>query len=662
MRESNSSDVKRTLVQREFFTASRAELPDELYSRVERGKVTRDRSRAALQPHSRVSTNTYFGRLPVSYWQRWTQVTELELAVDVTGAGKIALVASDSAGVPRTVEAVTIGNDPESGAGAGEPGTATTVRLSVRLDRFLDGGAAWFEASTDAEPLEVSDVRWNVPSGKRPRRQRPTAVAMCTHNRAGDCLNTLEQMLADDVAMEFIDTVYVVDQGTDPVESRERFREVQRKFGSKLHYLRQANLGGAGGFTRAMCAAIDSVPGESNVLLMDDDITIEPDTLVRVTAFAYRTTSSVLVGGQMLGSLHPHQLLADAEYFDAEKLRVGLPITKSLSRANMLWRRQDVRVDAPYNAWWTCLIPSEAVRGSGLPLPLFFQWDDVEFGIRAGSNGFATVTLPGAGVWHSDLHWKNWDDWSRYFHFRNGLVVSALHSGFDIRKITTNLACEVACCLASMQYGLAATMIKAIEDFLRGPAAFDDGGVEVVERIREMRSEYPETVTRPAGEVDFADATQVRDPGRPSMPVPIFVKRVLWHALGRNRRSAAVAASDAGWWHLALFRKAVVSDPSQSGVRVYQYDGEMTRNLVRRGARVLLRLYREGPAVRRRYVEALPEWTGRANWHRLFAFQPRATSPVAELRESTVVRGLTFGRREGSTEAGMGGADVVPLE
>ena len=68
------------------------------------------------------------------------------------------------------------------------------------------------------------------------------------------------------------------------------------------------------------------------------------------------------------------------------------------------------------------------VRAIGYPLPLFFQWDDIEYGYRARAHGFPTVALPGAGVWHADFGWKDWDEWHRYFNMRNGLITAALHT------------------------------------------------------------------------------------------------------------------------------------------------------------------------------------------------------------------------------------------
>ena len=50
------------------------------------------------------------------------------------------------------------------------------------------------------------------------------------------------------------------------------------------------------------------------------------------------------------------------------------------------------------------------------------------------------MTLPGAGVWHADFAWKDWDEWHRYFNLRNALITAALHSEFPVRRIAGMLA------------------------------------------------------------------------------------------------------------------------------------------------------------------------------------------------------------------------------
>ena len=160
-----------------------------------------------------------------------------------------------------------------------------------------------------------------------------------------------------------------------------------------------------------------------------------------------------------------------------------------------------MRFDAGWNGWWTCLLPAEIISELGLPIPLFFQWDDIEYGIRARFAGHPTITLPNAGVWHADFHLKDYDDWSRYFSIRNGLIVSSIYGPFDGKVISKFLLRKITQLIVGMQYGLAATFVKAAEDFLQGPDFLNDGGQSALVDVRALRDEYPETKMQPASAV-----------------------------------------------------------------------------------------------------------------------------------------------------------------
>ncbi len=600
------------LVQRAFFAAPFPETPDDLYASI-KGVVERHRERVVIQPYARLCTNTFFGRFPASYWQRWTEVAQVEFSVIAQGTGRISIRASDSVGDARTMATVVV-----------ESAQGEQVRLVARVDRFVDGGAMWLEASADGTALVLEAACWWV--AKR-ERVRPTAVVICTYNRADDCLRTLETLSGDATALAMVDAVYVVDQGNDTVESRAGFAAVTDALGSKLHYLKQPNLGGAGGFTRGLYevakgSADDSDKGDhAHILFMDDDIMLEPDTVVRLTTFANCATAPTIVGGQMLYSLHPNQLHVGAEATDLAILRAGLPAKDALAQADLTKKQQDIRVDAEYNAWWACLIPPEVVAAIGYPLPLFFQWDDIEYGLRARAHGYPTVTLPGAGVWHADFHWKDWDDWPRYFSLRNSLIVNAVHGQAKRTGTARFLMGQLLLYIASMRYGLAATLIMAVEDFLAGPDILHDGGIEAAAAVRKLRAEHPETTRHPAHGIPGIPSTAIpvtAAPPMPSRPNLVLVKRLIWQLLGKPQASAAVNARDSHWWHVSRFRTAVVTEPSQEGVRVRRLDRALMRKLLRRGVRVLARLAREEARVRRQYQAAMPELTSRQNWQRLF--------------------------------------------
>jgi galactofuranosylgalactofuranosylrhamnosyl-N-acetylglucosaminyl-diphospho-decaprenol beta-1,5/1,6-galactofuranosyltransferase len=606
-RSQSVSSRQPLVVQRTFFAAAIPEISDDLYSRCTTGIAERQRQRVTISPHGHLSTNTFFGRFPASYWQRWTSAAQVEFGVTAHGTGRISIKASDVAGDPRTVATAVV-----------DAANHEEVRLVARLDRYVDGGALWCEAAADSAGLALEAGRWSV---TKEQRVHPTAVVMCTYNRADDCLRTLDTLARDSIALTMVHMVYVVDQGNDTVESRSGFDEIRHLLGSKLCYIRQPNLGGVGGFTRGLHeSAASNQSAQAHILFMDDDIVLESDIVVRLTSFANCAVAPTIVGGQMLYLLHPYQLHAGAEATDLAVLRAGLPVANAFVHADVIARSQEIRVDAEYNAWWACLIPSEVVTAIGYPLPLFFQWDDVEYGLRARAHGYPTVTLPGAGVWHADFHWKDWDDWPRYFSVRNALIVQALYGPPTTMATARFLLGELLTYLASMRYGLAATLIMAVEDFLAGPNILHDGGVETLAAVRKLRAEFPETTRHPACDIPGITATAIPVTAAaptPSKPLLVLAKRLIWQLL-RRPRSAAISVRDSHWWHVSLFQTAVVTDLSQQGVRVRRLDQSLLRKLGIRGLRILARFIWIQPRARRAYRAAMPALTSRQNWQRLF--------------------------------------------
>ncbi len=606
------------VAQRSLFAGPSDLVTKDLYCDVTRGAVNRGRDRLTLGESSAANCNTYFGRFPASYWQRWTSVNSVTLELTASGTGTVFVCASDVHGSPRRVLARTV-----------EGAVLARIALSVTLDRFFDGGALWLELATEGgQELIVEAARWTVSA---PEKVRPTAVAICTMDRADDCLANLKVLAGDLGSLETLDAIYVADQGTDTVDSRDGFEQVTKDLGGMLRYIKQPNLGGSGGFTRGLYEVASRTETEhANVLFMDDDVRLEPDVVIRLTAFANRAVTPMIVGGQMLNLLHPNQLHIGAEYAGLNALEFGQAVPHTTWGDDLLRRdphtgrpqHQEWRLDAGYNGWWSCLIPAEVVQAIGYPMPYFIQWDDVEYGYRARAHGYRTVSLPGTGVWHADFGWKDRDEWMCYFNLRNSMITAALHSPFDLAVVTRTIVGRVLHQLITMQYGLAATVIKAVEDFLEGPEVLRDGGVCALKEIREIRAQYAETKRVSASELAEVGAPglEILNPAPwPSMQRAVLVKRVLWRVLGKHAHSlGAVPADEAHWWHVSLFKTAVVTDASQEGVRIRSYDRARMVELAKRGAKVLNRLRKEGPGVRDQYRRAVPEMTSRENWTRLY--------------------------------------------
>jgi galactofuranosylgalactofuranosylrhamnosyl-N-acetylglucosaminyl-diphospho-decaprenol beta-1,5/1,6-galactofuranosyltransferase len=147
--------------------------------------------------------------------------------------------------------------------------------------------------------------------------------------------------------------------------------------------------------------------------------------------------------------------------------------------------------------------------------------------------------------------------------------------------------------ITSMRYGLAATLIMAAEDFLAGPDILHDGGVEALAAVRKLRAEYGETTRHPANGISGIASTSIPVTAAaptPSKPTLVLAKRWIWQLLRKPRGSAAVSARDSHWWHVSLFQTAVITEPSQEGVRVRRLDQALARKLGVQEVRVLVRL------------------------------------------------------------------------
>ncbi len=164
---------ERLVVARGLFTGPSAQVATRCMPESSSGRAHRERNALHLEQGATVDTNTYFGRLPASYFQRWTTATEvqLKLVFDTSGPASVLLRASDAGGTERTVTSTEV------------DGTGTAV-LSARLNEFVDGGALWMECRAVGGPLRITDLEWTVPA---PRTIRPAAIAICTFNRADDC-------------------------------------------------------------------------------------------------------------------------------------------------------------------------------------------------------------------------------------------------------------------------------------------------------------------------------------------------------------------------------------------------------------------------------------------------------------------------------------------
>jgi len=580
--------------------------------------------RAVTVPASaRVSFASYFNAFPASYWKRWTTIEAVQLRLKVRGAGRVDVYRSKPNG-----DQVYVTGTPVHAESDWE-----TIEFDVSLAPFEDGGWIWFDVFTDDSKLEVGEAAW---LSDRPLPKQKLAIGTTTFNRVDDCVTALLALSDDPAVLDVVDRVFVADQGTSKITGHPRYEEAVAKLGGRLTVIEQGNLGGSGGFSRGLYEAIEHTDVDQ-VMLMDDDIALEPDSILRASAFARAAKRPMIVGSQMLNLQAKSRLHSMGEVVDRVSC-VWRPApgaitdhdfgTSSLRETREAHRR----IESSYNGWWMCLFPREVVQKTGLPLPLFIKWDDAEYSMRAADLGYPTVTLPGSGVWHMPWTDKNdLSDWTVYFHLRNRLIIAALHSPHDLRKtlLKQGLRSSVRK-LFSMEYSTVAIELLAIEDFLSGPEKLFELLGTALPRVQTLRKQYTDAqVLSSAGEfpAPTIDAIAAEGMLRPPVhPVKIAAQasKALLHNLRKPQPDTAerpqvnIPAGSALWFLLGNLDSATVSNPDGSGVAFRRRDPEIFKDLSQRSARTYRRLIAEWPRLQQEYRAALPELTSVESWRKVF--------------------------------------------
>ncbi|GAA1689258.1 glycosyltransferase [Microbacterium sediminicola] len=568
----------------------------------------RGRHTVAVTATATVSLGSYFNAFPAAVWAAETDIDAVRLTVSSQGPGMLRVWKSDGAARATLHSERAV------------QGTKTTV-FDIPLAPSRDGGALWLDLIAGESEFELVDAHWSVDR----ELAGTVSVAMATFNRPDDCTAHLAVLASDAALDDVVDRVVVVDQGTDHISDAPRFDEVAGALGERLEVVRQANLGGSGGFSRGMLEALRH--GDSTyVLLLDDDAVSEPEAIFRAVRFADAARDPLLVGGAMLHLDNRSVLYTQSEHWND---RIGWVERGRAEAYNNDFSRVPFR-ETPYfhalqradfNGWWMCLIPLDLIRRVGLSLPLFLKGDDVEFALRARENGVRTVSPPGIALWHMGWEGKAPNrTWEAYFLHRNRLITELLHAP-KRRPLGVIAHCILGDLkpLLSLQYSSVRLRALATADALAGPERLHDWSATRREDVRKVWQTYPDAqfVPIPAGSVSTPPAAPEAAIGR-AILLARTVLRQLFVSESDEARPARIAPTDLGWWTFAHADAAYIALPGESeGVR-YQRSRRETRRALRRTIGLYARLWWRWPALSRTYRAAAPQLSSPEAWADVF--------------------------------------------
>lgn len=596
--------------------------PVAVFSGTEHSEAILSRRSIRVASGERASLATYFNAFPASYWRKWTNVDTVRLALTIEGAASVLVYKSNPRGVAQ--RAKTVRTD----------GTRTDLVFDLPLTAFGDGGWYWFDIVSRDGDVILHEAQWQVPVA--PVRPGTFSIGVTTLNRTDYVARLVSALAEADDLRGHLDRLYIVDQGSTPVESDPAWPAAAAAMGEQLQLIHQDNLGGSGGFSRGMYETVTA--GTSTYhLLLDDDIMVEPEGILRAVAFASHCRRATIVGGHMFDLMNRSVLHAMGEEIDEWKwfwgpVR-GLPQGHNLANKGLRetgWMHR--RIDVGYNGWWMSLIPVEIIKEIGLSLPVFIKWDDAEYSVRAREHGFPTVSLPGACVWH--VSWADKDDsvdWQAYFHERNRLISALLHSPYPHggRVLTEGTAADVKHGF-SMQYYAQELRVRALRDVLAGPGGLHASLRTALTEARALAPQFPDA--RYQADPEAFPPVHRRKPLRkgkfPTAPhialLPLWAAATLTkHLMPVDEEALAspqvtVPHSLSKWWFLSQFDSAVVSKADGTGAAFYQRDPAKLRELLTTSLTLRARLRTHWAALSTQYRQELAHITSIEEWERTF--------------------------------------------
>lgn len=422
-----------------------------LYYKIPGKAVTVENGVFAFSEGSILDFLTYFNTFSASKWQKYTQVKTVNFTFDFCGHLSVAVYHEKYIGsvkVSKLLRRMELKSETEVTHTMNLGKLPDEGIIGVTFEAHRDGTRIWNGFYGTADSLDVSDIH--------------IGIGICTFKRemyVERNMNLLKQMI--------LDNPKALSQGHYSVCISDNAGTLDEAaiMHSSIRVVKNKNLGGVGGFTRAMLEHMHSGRPLTHVLLMDDDAMIEPAALERTYRFLTVLKpeyEEYVLGGALIRLDQP-----TIQYESGAKWNRGdieaLKMNYDLSQLEYVVRNE-LEDAVEYVGWWYSCIPVSQIKESQLPLPLFLHRDDIEFGLRA--KGF--ILLNGICVWHEAFQNKL-PGAVEYYDIRNLGIINAIHyPDYNKRAFKKELFIAVSSNIGKYRYKYVSLNLKGAVDFLRG--------------------------------------------------------------------------------------------------------------------------------------------------------------------------------------------------
>lgn len=409
---------------------------------------------------------TFFNALSVAKWRQYTVAKKFWLHLELKGAAcTVRLMRADSfsyesetiSGMDRDVEASDAWQSLDIELPSADRDVLEAFAIATQ-------GSVWLRGSYYYTKVDERDVR-------------PVELALCTTTfkkeayiqRNIDLVR--KEILASDgpIARHF--QMHVVDNG------RTLDAQALSENGVTVHP--NDNVGGAGGFARGMIEAMEQTPKATHVLLMDDDVVVSPESVMRTYNLLRLVNDEycdAFISGAMMSLNDPGLRWEDMGHVSfggkyemlkpPARMDYMVDVVNSETYVNPYREEGFEDMAACYAAWWYCVIPMTQIERNGLPLPIFVRGDDVEYSRRCNPR---FMTMNGICIWHMAFDLRYNAAQERYQMTRNCLIDQFTTDIAPRTDFMAEFGRAFQLDLKKYNYKDAELTLRGIEDFLKGP-------------------------------------------------------------------------------------------------------------------------------------------------------------------------------------------------
>ena len=341
---------------------------------------------------------TYFNSFSVKKWKRYTTIQNVTLQLEGEGEFEITTEEISSRGTVRKQSFSMRGG---------------TFSRTFSMDE-LTGDILGFSVRCESDTGNIIRGEWlgEFDEWKEIR----IGVSITTFKREAYVQKTMAVLRDFRQKHDWLD-ILVVDNG----------RTLEPRDETGFRIVPNRNFGGSGGFTRGMIEYVEK-GNVDYVLLMDDDIVLEPSAVERTRSLLCGLKAGCqesFLAGAMLQLEHPTFQYENTACWRKIRLYSKGKDYDLTNKERLVGNEEIPKSKNRYGAWWYCAVPVSRIRAIGYPLPFFIKGDDMEYGIR---NHREVMSLNGIGVWHQSFETKL-SPLVYYFSDRNMLIMNHYADG-----------------------------------------------------------------------------------------------------------------------------------------------------------------------------------------------------------------------------------------